>query len=417
MAESRGLEFRGVSDDAAWDGRGFHREDSALGVGTMVELERSLARRLRRERVGIELPDENTLFFRNVPTNGRYFNKARTNVLIQGTRKHLPYVVGVDEDLEYRGADRELAQAFASAPRRRGWRLLWLERPGFESFDEVVEQALQAIGFEGGEPGLPAVAAPPRPANGKSLLKSFGSDLSYRAASGELDACVGRREEILAILTCLLQHSGRLPVIVAGDGFGKTNLIGALATELARLRPENRLVRIDLGVLFSGTLFDAEREKLLRALLQEAGSEIVVALERLELAFLEAPHGPMLLEEARAEGTKILGTTYPRFVEALTPLHGRLQIVELTELTQAETLQVLETRREALAKHHRVRIPESACAVTVERSKSLVGTWPAKAIDLLDAACACAVLAGAPGVEALHVYLAACRLPEVSPGS
>ena len=384
----------------------------------MIELERSLTKKLRKQRVRIEVPDENTVFFRNVPTNERFFNKPRTNVLIQASRERRPLVVGVDEDLEYHGKDRELTRTFASAPRQRGWRLLWLEPPGSETFEQAVRQVLKAIGFEGDEPSVPLARSPVRPAKECGILKSFGTDLSCRAVAGKLDPCVGRREGLVTILSCLLQHHGRLPVIAAAGGFGKTNLLGGLAGELNRLRPEIRLVRFDLVELFSGTQSEAARENLLSALLQEAGPETVVALEHFELTFIEAPHGPMLLEGARAEKVKLIGTAYAGFLQlpSAMPLHDRFQMVELTELTEAETGRVLEGKREALATHHRVRIPESACAVALERSKSLVGPWPAKAIDLLDAAGAHAVLAGAPEVEELHIYLAASRLPEIGTG-
>ena len=81
----------------------------------MVGLEPGLKAQLNHFKVRIDSPDEDTLLLRNVPADGRCFSKARTSVLVKRPRAGLPFLVCVDEDLEYMGSDRELARAFAAA--------------------------------------------------------------------------------------------------------------------------------------------------------------------------------------------------------------------------------------------------------------------------------------------------------------
>ena len=87
----------------------------------MVGLEPGLKAQLNHFKVRIDSPDEDTLLLRNVPADERCFNKARTSVLVKRPRAGLPFLVCVDEDLEYVGSDRELARAFSAGDRQQGW--------------------------------------------------------------------------------------------------------------------------------------------------------------------------------------------------------------------------------------------------------------------------------------------------------
>lgn len=86
----------------------------------MLELEPKLADRLKQHRVRAELTDDDTALFRRVPISRRYFTKSRTNVLVKRPAEGLPFVICVDADLAYLGADRKLARVFEGAPQRRG---------------------------------------------------------------------------------------------------------------------------------------------------------------------------------------------------------------------------------------------------------------------------------------------------------
>jgi ATP-dependent Clp protease ATP-binding subunit ClpA len=73
-------------------------------------------------------------------------------------------------------------------------------------------------------------------------------------------------------------------------------------------------------------------------------------------------------------------------------------------------MSVLERLRPALEAHHGIQIDGEVEQAVVERSASMAGSLPGKAVRLLDAAAARASLTGATKVALVDVYLAASRI-------
>jgi len=386
-------------------------------MSDQLALDKRLVRRLRRAKVRIEVPDENSALFRGVPTDPRCFNKAATNLLVQRPQPGMPFVICVDDDLEYEGADRDLTRAFVAGPRQKGWRVLLAGDSVHGDFQATVDDALEALGAGGEEPKMPS-PAPEVADGGAGLLAGFGLDLTRLVQEGEAEPALGRGEETQEVLSILLQWKAGLPIIAGPAGVGKTALLHDVAARLSELDPPLPIVAVDLGELFAGHLFDAERENLLRALIKEARERrVALALEHLELALLEAPHGFMLLSEALVAGARILGTTYPEFVDKIRtlPWTGRFQIFELSELGADQTRHILEEHRPAIARHHGVEIGEQTLNAVIERSLSLTGCLPGKAVKLLDLAAGRAALAGESRMAEIHVYLAAGGMQKAGP--
>jgi len=362
----------------------------------------ALVDRLRRFDVAFEVPDENTTLLREVPTNDRFFTKPVTNVLIRRPRRGLPFLVCVDDDLGYTGGDPALVRVFASGPRQQGWRVLCPAGGGGEDVSQVVDQALAILGSEGEAPRASRGGRGAGQPEGDGVLAAFGDRLSERIAAGGGEPTLARGEEVQEVLSCLLQWKRRLPVVLGPGGAGKTNLLHEVARELARLPSPAALVVLDLGELFAGTLFDSEREELLRRLLDEAAAGEVLALERLELALAEAPHGRMLLERAVERGSRIVGTSG---VGSLPGLGAPFHAVPLGELGRAATVRILERLAGSIAAHHGVGIDGSVIARTVERAAGMPGALPGKAVALLDGAAARAALMGDREVGEMVLYL------------
>jgi hypothetical protein len=379
----------------------------------VFSLERSLRDRLREHSVRIEIPDTNTACFRGVPANPRFFNKPTTNVLVKRPHQGLPFVVCVDEDLEYRGADNGVAGAFAKGRLERGWRVLFVSAAGHDDLQPIIERALTAVGFGGDEPRLdPMTPAGPRAAG---WFARVAVDLTAAVSAGAAEPCVGRAHVIDEVCVRLLKQRPDLPVIAAPPGIGKTNLLHGVACRLAEARPDLRLVSLDLGVVLSGTVFPADRENLLAALLGEArqSHRTIVALEHFELGCLEAPHGAWQISQALEQGARLIGTTLPGFWEPLQvpPLASRLHRIDLSELPLAATSDVLTGHLTRIAGHHRVSVSGSMIDAAVDAACAIDGPLPAKALALLDRAAAWAALAGRPAVTLgdLHGAIGAMR--------
>jgi ATP-dependent Clp protease ATP-binding subunit ClpA len=362
----------------------------------MVDLQKPIAARLKQLRIHIDHPDEATAILRNVPTHPGAFSKTHTNLLVKRAPPSAVLVLGVDEDLEYRGEDADLVKAFAGGVRRQGWRLLVVNEQAARDAPTLVDFALRLLGADGQPPALPKLT-PSRPA-ATPLIALHGRDLSEAAARGECEISIGREEAVIELLSATLRWSqARMPILLGESGVGKTNLLHGAALQLRESRPALRLVVVDLSTLLSGTLFDAERENLLSNLFKEvlAARETIVALEHVELCLIG--YGPLQLMQALDAGAKLIGLTLtghlPRF--QIHPILRRFHFIELQELDADATLSVLKAVQAPLAAHHTLEIDPQCLRGCVHWADELPGCLPAKAIALLDAAASRAALSGA----------------------
>lgn len=387
---------------------------------TMNLLNPDLAARLRRRHVDVQIQDDDTILLRNVPADRRRFNKPATNLLLARPQVGMPFLVCVDEDLEYTGGDRFLLRAFAGAHLKQGWRVLNLCHEDCRDPHRALQLALGALGFDlrGAESGRLASRIPLEEPTG--LLARFGTDLSRNAQDPDVEPTVGRRQELERVVASASGWQARLPLIAGESGIGKTNLLHAVTRKLAERRPGSSVISVNLAVLLAGTLCESERENILSALFHEAArnfDSLILAMEHMEMAFLGNPCGALLVEQALDDGLRLVGTVLPQSMPraAAGVLSRRLDLVRLEELDAAETIEVLGHLRERLVWHHRVQIDASILGPTVERAASLAGWSPSKAISLLDSAAARAAFQGAEAVEILHVYAAGNDFPAADP--
>jgi ATP-dependent Clp protease ATP-binding subunit ClpA len=202
-----------------------------------------------------------------------------------------------------------------------------------------------------------------------------------------------------------------LPIILGEAGTGKTNLLHGAASLLAA--HQLKVLAVNTGAIMAGTLFESEREVLLMSLMREAGeSGAVLALEQAEWAVIGVPRGLVLLREALDRGVRLVATSSTDHASrfGLHPLASRVEIVQLSELCAADARRVLEAMRPYIATHHGVRIDAEVEHAVVERSLSMEGQLPGKAVGLLDAAAAHARLTRSAAVTLTNVYLAASRI-------
>jgi ATP-dependent Clp protease ATP-binding subunit ClpA len=372
----------------------------------MAGLEPGLKARLNQLHVRIDNPDDDTLLLRNVPADARCFSKPQTSVLVKRPRFGLPYLVCVDEDLEYLGPDRELVRVFATADRQHGWRVVSTGSGVYPRAEAAVQQALVMLG---------AVGEPPARPVGEGLLARFAVNLTAQVRDGSAPHTVGREESAEQAATSLLSWQHRLPVMVGAPGLGKTNILYKVAGHLAKVRPDWELHSVDLACLMAGVLWDHEREKLFNIALEEAAASgsMVLVLERLELAVATVPLTPWLLAGA-LNRARLAATCLPSSVQQLDegPLARRMDLIEITELAREDAAAVLGHLRDTLVAHHGVAIDAPVVEAVVARSLSLAGKLPDKAVTLLDAAAARAALLKQPEVTLSDVYLAASRMKE-----
>jgi ATP-dependent Clp protease ATP-binding subunit ClpA len=361
----------------------------------------ALVERLRQARVQIAAWDDQSVWLRGVPAHPDFFNKAATNLLVKRTGRSGPFAVCVDANLEYRGTDARLQQAFAQAPLQSGWRVLMVRAARVR---DAVEHALDVVGFERRTPtmadGGSADSAPP------AVLKRFGDELT----PGALEPCVGRDAEIDRVLRAMSRARRVMPVIAGASGIGKTNLLHGLSRQLLERHPNVTVTRIDLGVLFAGTWLDADREQTLTSLFDELAADHrqVVALEQIELLFDEAPHGWALAARSLESGGRLIGLTSDRRAGALFPARfvRHVDVVALNELPLASVGAAIDLWRPRIADHHELSIDPALTDAVIDAACDIDGLWPVKAIVLLDSAAAAASHANRRAVSIDDVHAA-----------
>ena len=378
---------------------------------TAMELSDAVMTRLRALEVDIERHGDDTLVLRRLPVCPSLFNKEHTNVLIKRTGNRSPFVVAVDEDLEYRGADGPLARLFAKAAKREGWRILLVQPGGAEKhLNDAVESILRALGETG---TMPIPAAAPRDADDRDTFPVAGAvNLTALERAGDPPPVTGRAAEIEEIAACLLRLTEtRMPLLTGAAGIGKTAVLRGAAKLLSSRRPECSLYAVDLGKLFAGTFLESERSALLAQTLEAAAADPrrIVALEHVELAVLQTNYGVYLVSDALDNGARLAATAFPEHLPEMLvePLARRLCPIEIREMGATDSLHALEMWKERIAAHHSVDIDGHCLGASVAAAKRLEGYYPAKALSLLDAAAARASLAGTQVTGPEDVYYAA----------
>lgn len=390
----------------------------------MLTIREDLAKRLKNLRVDIDTLDNNTFLMRNVPVHEQCFSKTRTNILLKRTREGLPFIVFVDEDLQYTGGDPAFARAFIGAHKREGWRVLFFDPAGENRAQPVIEHALAALGVDGQAPRLTRPPASGPEDGPTTLLTVFGENLSQRTRDGDAADTVGRAADVEDVASTVLRYTEtRMPIIVGPSGVGKTNLIkGGIARRLLERRPAITVIHLDLADVFAGTLLETDRSNLCQALLKEAAEDehLVVALEHVDLVLSSVAGGAFLLAKAldARPGVRLIGTTLPKNRPLFqAPLVRRLHRVMMTELDEHDTLSAVLQALPHLAAHHQVDIDQNCAAVSMAAARTIPGCLPGKAIALLDAAAARAALAGTRVVGPDDVYFAAGRCANVDDDS
>ena len=245
----------------------------------------------------------------------------------------------------------------------------------------------------------------------KSALAFFGRDITELARRGKLEPVIGRTDEILRVARILSQKRKANPVLVGEPGVGKTGIVEGLAQRIASSEcPEflrdARIVEISMSALVAGTKYRGEFEERLQAVIKEAEqqSEVILFIDEIHtLVGAGAVGGSMdasnILKPALARGSiKLIGATttaeYRRDIEKDPALERRFQAVWVEEPTRDEAVEILRGLRTRFEEHHGIGIAPDALEAAVDLSIRYIHDFrlPDKAIDLVDQACAMAML-------------------------
>jgi ATP-dependent Clp protease ATP-binding subunit ClpC len=239
-------------------------------------------------------------------------------------------------------------------------------------------------------------------------LSRFTRDLTSEARAGRLEPVRCRDNEIARVIDILLRHGKNNPALVGAAGTGKTAIAEGFAQRIAAgnvpfaLR-EARVLALDHAGLLAGTMYRGQYEERLTAIVNACSEDprIILFIDELHnligqgAAMGVAMDAANMLKPALVRGEfRVIGATtddeYQRWVLGDPALERRFQKISVTELSAADTLAILQARRERLERHHNVAIADDALTASVTLTDRYVTdrVRPDRAIDALDEACA-----------------------------
>ena len=240
----------------------------------------------------------------------------------------------------------------------------------------------------------------------KTMLETYGRDLTAEAKEMKLDPVVGRQDEIVRVLQILGRRTKNNACLVGEPGVGKTAIVEGIAQLIQnKLVPESmenkKIVSLDLAGMLAGTRYRGDFEERLKNTIDELKNNPDVILFIDELHTLigaggsEGTHDAAnIFKPALSRGEiHVIGATtleeYRKYIEKDAALERRFQPENVEEPTREETIEILNVLAFNYQRFHGVSISEEAIVAAVDMSIRYINDrfLPDKAIDLMDEAC------------------------------
>ena len=238
----------------------------------------------------------------------------------------------------------------------------------------------------------------------QSALEKYTTDLTAKAAAGQLDPVVERSQVIERVIHILSRRSKNNPVLTGEAGVGKTAIVEGLAEKIVSKEvPEtllnHRVLQLDLMAILAGASHRGEFEERLKGVMDELKAmmgKVILFIDEIHNivgAGGEAGSGDAanIIKPALARGeVQLIGATttseYRKYIEKDPALERRFQPIEVPEPSEDAAIKMLRAIRDKYEAFHKVKIPDEAIEAAVKLSKRYVGGrfLPDKAIDLID---------------------------------
>ncbi|AFM99404.1 chaperone protease ATP binding subunit [Encephalitozoon hellem ATCC 50504] len=243
------------------------------------------------------------------------------------------------------------------------------------------------------------------------VMSRFAVDMVEQARRNVFDPVIGRDEEIRQVIEILSKKTKSNAILVGKPGVGKTAIVNGIAQlvangEVPTLR-NAKIYNVDVGSMVAGTAHRGDFEERLKSLVKEAETTpgVILFIDEIHIVLgAGKTDGAMdaanMLKPGLAAGTiKCIGATthdeYRKYVEKDPAFERRFVQVVVNEPSIEDSITMLRGLKERLEAYHGVKIADSALVYAANSSKKYISNrrLPDVAIDLIDTACASAVIA------------------------
>jgi ATP-dependent Clp protease ATP-binding subunit ClpA len=279
-----------------------------------------------------------------------------------------------------------------------------LEKQGITRFDvlKYISHGISKVDRESAPAGDDEEEEKER--RGSDPLSAFTTNLVARAAQGKIDPLIGRQMELERTIQVLCRRRKNNPLYVGDPGVGKTAIAEGLAlkvhlNEVPDVLKGKEIYALDMGALLAGTKYRGEFEQRLKDVISELKKKSGVIL------FIDEIHtivgagavsgGSMdasnILKPALASGEmRCIGSTtyneYKASFERDRALARRFQVIEISQPSIGDTIQILHGLKSYYENHHGVKYSDEAIRAAAELSAKHINDrfLPDKAIDVID---------------------------------
>lgn len=187
------------------------------------------------------------------------------------------------------------------------------------------------------------------------FLGSYCTNLSQKAADGNLDRIIGRDKEIARVIQILSRRTKNNPCLIGEPGVGKTAIAEGIAQRINEGNvpfnlEDKKVYLLDLTALVAGTQFRGQFESRVKGLVDEVKREgnIILFIDEVHnLVGAGDSEGSMnaanILKPALSRGeVQVIGATtfgeYRKYIEKDSALERRFQPVTVSEPTIEDTV-------------------------------------------------------------------------------
>lgn len=244
-----------------------------------------------------------------------------------------------------------------------------------------------------------------------NTMSKFAVEMVQQARQNVFDPVIGRDEEVRQVIEVLSKKTKSNVILVGKPGVGKTAIVSAIAQKIANNElpsfADYKIYNVDIGSMIAGTSHRGDFEERLKELIKEAESspKVILFIDEIHIVLNAgktegSPSAANMLKPGLAAGKiKCIGATtydeYRVYVQQDPAFERRFVRVKVNEPSIEDAVTMLRGIRERIELHHGVKISDSALVFAANASKKYIPDrrLPDIAIDLVDTACASAVIA------------------------